>query len=179
MTQDYQINVPDDMVERLVLWYDDSIYSDEFDMKSLFIKLLASLSLSMSEKCKVLDNVSELSIFQLTELEKVFDDERTEFLALLPEELDEITQILGQQIFQLVLLLVYLDMIDDHEQKQTTIHHILTQLKDSNAEIWESAENHAEAGDIYWRYLMRELQEHQHFVSSENQDFERLLNGKF
>lgn len=179
MKQDYQIIFPDDVIERLLVWYDNDEHHDEFDMKSLFNKALASLSLGISDKFRVIDSVPELSLSQLQALEEVFDEERDKFLELLLKHPKDITILLGQQIFQSVLLMVYLDVIDNNEQKQTTIHYVLTQLADNNVDIWETAQYLSENGHVYWQYLFRQLQEYQHFVSSENQDFERLLNGKF
>lgn len=52
-----------------------------------FIDLLEhSLSLSVFEKKRVIDNIPHLSQFQINELMKVFEDERTEFRKLITTE---------------------------------------------------------------------------------------------
>ncbi|MFZ4461021.1 MAG: hypothetical protein ACOYN2_00255 [Patescibacteria group bacterium] len=58
----------------------------EFD-EIYFAELLEhSLSLSVSEKKRVIDAISTLSQFQIDELHKVFEDEREEFRKLLTKE---------------------------------------------------------------------------------------------
>jgi len=62
----------------------------EFD-EIYFLDLLEhSLSLSVSEKKRVVDAIPTLSQFQLDELHKVFEDEREEFKKLLSKEGDVI-----------------------------------------------------------------------------------------
>lgn len=62
----------------------------EFD-EAHFLNLLEySLSLSVTEKKRVIDAIPTLSQFQIDELTKVFVDEREEFKKLLPKEGDTI-----------------------------------------------------------------------------------------
>lgn len=62
----------------------------EFD-EIYFLDLLEhSLSLSVSEKKRVVDAIPTLSQFQIDELHKVFEDEREEFKKLLSKEGDVI-----------------------------------------------------------------------------------------
>lgn len=62
----------------------------EFD-EIYFLDLLEhSLSLSVSEKKRVIDAIPTLSQFQVDELHKVFEDEREEFKKLLSKEGDVI-----------------------------------------------------------------------------------------
>lgn len=62
----------------------------QFD-EPYFLDLLEhSLSLSVSEKKRVIDAVPTLSQFQIDELTKVFTDEREEFKKLMPKEGDTI-----------------------------------------------------------------------------------------
>jgi len=65
----------------------------EFD-EALFLDLLEhSLSLSVSEKKRVIDAVPTLSQFQIDELTKVFIDEREEFKKLISKEGDTIKEL--------------------------------------------------------------------------------------
>lgn len=58
----------------------------EFD-ETHFVDLLEhSLSLSTFEKKRVVDNIPQLSQFQIDELIKVFEEERVEFRKLVPTE---------------------------------------------------------------------------------------------
>ncbi len=58
----------------------------EFDEKTFLDLLEHSLSLSVTEKKRVIDAIPTLSQFQIDELTKVFVDEREEFKKLLPKE---------------------------------------------------------------------------------------------
>ncbi len=65
----------------------------EFE-ESVFLDLLEhSLSLSVTEKKRVIDAVPTLSQFQIDELTKVFVDEREEFKKLLAKEGDTIKEL--------------------------------------------------------------------------------------
>lgn len=58
----------------------------QFD-ESVFIDLLEhSLSLSTYEKKRIIDNIPNLSSFQINELMQVFEDERSEFRKLIATE---------------------------------------------------------------------------------------------
>ena len=79
-------------VEENALFYDlMSVHPlTEFD-EIYFADLLEhSLSLSVSEKKRVVDAIPTLSQFQVDELHKVFEDEREEFRKLLSKEGDVI-----------------------------------------------------------------------------------------
>ena len=63
-----------------------------------FINLLEhSLSLSVSEKKRVIDAVPTLSQYQVDELTKVFEDERIEFKKLMPKEGDTIKKLVVEK----------------------------------------------------------------------------------
>ncbi|MDD5376798.1 MAG: hypothetical protein PHH16_01645 [Candidatus Gracilibacteria bacterium] len=65
----------------------------EFE-EGVFLDLLEhSLSLSVTEKKRVIDAIPTLSQFQIDELTKVFVDEREEFKKLLPKEGDTIKEL--------------------------------------------------------------------------------------
>lgn len=65
----------------------------EFD-ENVFLDLLEhSLSLSVTEKKRVIDAIPTLSQFQIDELTKVFVDEREEFKKLLSKEGDTIKEL--------------------------------------------------------------------------------------
>ncbi|NCP76594.1 hypothetical protein GW819_00780 [Candidatus Gracilibacteria bacterium] len=62
--------------------------------EGIFLDLLEhSLSLSVSEKKRVIDAIPTLSQFQIDELTKVFTDEREEFKKLLSKEGDTIKEL--------------------------------------------------------------------------------------
>lgn len=65
----------------------------EFDETNFLGLLESSLSLSVSEKKRVIDAIPTLSQFQIDELTKVFVDEREEFKKLLPKEGDTIKEL--------------------------------------------------------------------------------------
>ncbi len=65
----------------------------EFDEKTFLDLLEHSLSLSVTEKKRVIDAIPTLSQFQIDELTKVFVDEREEFKKLLPKEWDTIKEL--------------------------------------------------------------------------------------
>lgn len=65
----------------------------EFDEKVFLDLLEHSLSLSVTEKKRVIDAIPTLSQFQIDELTKVFVDEREEFKKLLPKEGDTIKEL--------------------------------------------------------------------------------------
>jgi len=65
----------------------------EFDEKYFLDLLEHSLSLSVSEKKRVIDAIPTLSQFQIDELTKVFVDEREEFKKLLSKEGDTIKEL--------------------------------------------------------------------------------------
>ena len=65
----------------------------EFDEKTFLDLLEHSLSLSVTEKKRVIDAIPTLSQFQIDELTKVFVDEREEFKKLLPKEGDTIKEL--------------------------------------------------------------------------------------
>ncbi len=58
----------------------------QFDEKEFVDLLEHSLSLSVSEKKRVVDAVPTLSQYQIDELKKVFTEERDEFRKLMPKE---------------------------------------------------------------------------------------------
>ena len=63
-----------------------------------FIDLLEhSLSLSVTEKKRVIDAIPTLSQYQVDELHKVFEDERIEFKKLLASEADTIKKLVGEK----------------------------------------------------------------------------------
>ncbi|MDD2891977.1 MAG: hypothetical protein PHQ95_03350 [Candidatus Gracilibacteria bacterium] len=64
-----------------------------FDEKVFLDLLEHSLSLSVSEKKRVIDAIPTLSQFQIDELTKVFVDEREEFKKLLSKEGDTIKEL--------------------------------------------------------------------------------------
>lgn len=64
-----------------------------FDEKTFLDFLEHSLSLSVTEKKRVIDAIPTLSQFQIDELTKVFVDEREEFKKLLPKEGDTIKEL--------------------------------------------------------------------------------------
>lgn len=66
----------------------------EFDEVRFLDLLEHSLSLSVSEKKRVIDAIPTLSQFQIDELTKVFEDEREEFKKLMPKEGDTIKELL-------------------------------------------------------------------------------------
>lgn len=65
----------------------------EFEEAAFLDLLEHSLSLSVTEKKRVIDAVPTLSQFQIDELTKVFVDEREEFKKLLPKEGDTIKEL--------------------------------------------------------------------------------------
>lgn len=65
----------------------------EFDEGTFLDLLEHSLSLSVTEKKRVIDAISTLSQFQIDELTKVFVDEREEFKKLLEKEGDTIKEL--------------------------------------------------------------------------------------
>ncbi|EKD29543.1 MAG: hypothetical protein ACD_78C00364G0002 [uncultured bacterium (gcode 4)] len=65
----------------------------EFEEKTFLDLLEHSLSLSVTEKKRVIDAIPTLSQFQIDELTKVFVDEREEFKKLLPKEGDTIKEL--------------------------------------------------------------------------------------
>jgi len=65
----------------------------EFEEATFLDLLEHSLSLSVTEKKRVIDAVPTLSQFQIDELTKVFTDEREEFKKLLPKEGDTIKEL--------------------------------------------------------------------------------------
>lgn len=65
----------------------------EFDEKVFLDLLEHSLSLSVTEKKRVIDAIPTLSQFQIDELTKVFVDEREEFKKLLSKEGDTIKEL--------------------------------------------------------------------------------------
>ena len=72
-----------------------------------FIRLaLGSMSLSMTEKNRVLDEISTLSQFQLDELHSVFIGERREFSSLLRTETPEILELGARAIIETFSLAV-------------------------------------------------------------------------
>jgi hypothetical protein len=62
----------------------------EFDDRTFLDLLEHSLSLSVTEKKRVIDAIPTLSQFQIDELTKVFVDERAEFKKLLDKEAETI-----------------------------------------------------------------------------------------
>jgi hypothetical protein len=65
----------------------------EFEERTFLDLLEHSLSLSITEKKRVIDAVPTLSQFQIDELTKVFVDEREEFKKLLEKEADTIKEL--------------------------------------------------------------------------------------
>ena len=65
----------------------------EFEEATFLDLLEHSLSLSVTEKKRVIDAIPTLSQFQIDELTKVFVDEREEFKKLLPKEGDTIKEL--------------------------------------------------------------------------------------
>lgn len=65
----------------------------EFEEANFLNLLEYSLSLSVTEKKRVIDAIPTLSQFQIDELTKVFVDEREEFKKLLPKEGDTIKEL--------------------------------------------------------------------------------------
>lgn len=64
-----------------------------FEEKTFLDLLEHSLSLSVTEKKRVIDAIPTLSQFQIDELTKVFVDEREEFKKLLSKEADTIKEL--------------------------------------------------------------------------------------
>lgn len=65
----------------------------EFDEKEFVNLLENSLSLSVSEKKRVVDAIPTLSQHQIDELKKVFTEEREEFRKLMPKEAETIKKL--------------------------------------------------------------------------------------
>jgi len=68
-----------------------------FEEKSFVDLLEHSLSLSVSEKKRVIDAIPTLSQYQIDELTKVFEDERIEFKKLMPKEGDTIKKLVVEK----------------------------------------------------------------------------------
>lgn len=68
-----------------------------FDEKAFVDLLEHSLSLSVSEKKRVIDAIPTLSQYQIDELTKVFEDERIEFKKLMPKEGDTIKKLVVEK----------------------------------------------------------------------------------
>ncbi|MDP5039114.1 MAG: hypothetical protein NWP80_01565 [Candidatus Gracilibacteria bacterium] len=69
----------------------------ELDVEKFLDLLKNSLSLSISEKKRVIDAVPELSQFQFNELIKVFEEERVKFRELSSEHPEDITKLYSKQ----------------------------------------------------------------------------------
>lgn len=69
----------------------------KFDEKNFIDLLEQSLSLSVTEKKRVIDAVPTLSQYQVDELHKVFEDERVEFKKLLATEGETIKKLVGEK----------------------------------------------------------------------------------
>jgi hypothetical protein len=65
----------------------------QFEEKEFVDLLEHSLSLSVSEKKRVVDAVPTLSQYQIDELKKVFTEEREEFRKLMPKEAETIKKL--------------------------------------------------------------------------------------
>jgi hypothetical protein len=65
----------------------------EFEEKEFVDLLEHSLSLSVSEKKRVIDAIPTLSQYQVDELRKVFTEEREEFRKLMPKEAETIKKL--------------------------------------------------------------------------------------
>ena len=68
-----------------------------FDEKNFVDLLEHSLSLSVSEKKRVIDAIPTLSQYQVDELTKVFEDERIEFKKLMPKEGETIKKLVVEK----------------------------------------------------------------------------------
>ena len=68
-----------------------------FDEKEFITLLEHSLSLSVSEKKRVIDAIPTLSQYQIDELKKVFEDERIEFKKLMPKEWETIKKLVVEK----------------------------------------------------------------------------------
>lgn len=68
-----------------------------FDEKNFVDLLEHSLSLSVSEKKRVIDAMPTLSQYQVDELTKVFEDERIEFKKLMPKEGETIKKLVVEK----------------------------------------------------------------------------------
>jgi len=69
----------------------------QFEEKDFVDLLEHSLSLSVSEKKRVVDAVPTLSQYQIDELTKVFSEEREEFRKLMPKEAETIKKLVSDK----------------------------------------------------------------------------------
>lgn len=81
-----------------------------FDEKNFVDLLENSLSLSVSEKKRVIDAIPTLSQYQVDELTKVFEDERIEFKKLMPKEGETIKKLVVEKKSEWIQLKqIYID----------------------------------------------------------------------
>lgn len=128
-----QVNMNDKQVDSLVLeklsLHQDWIIVD----KEFFLDLLKhSLSLSVTEKQRVIDSVPTLTQFQFDELTKVFLEERQKFRDLAKEHTDDIKKLVEKQKNEWIELWELYVIADKSEQMakddQAKIDDIKSQL---------------------------------------------------
>lgn len=128
-----QVNMNDKQVDSLILeklsLHQDWIIID----KEFFLDLLKhSLSLSVTEKQRVIDSVPTLTQFQFDELTKVFLEERQKFRDLAKEHTDDIKKLVEKQKNEWIELWELYVIADKSEQMakddQAKIDNIKSQL---------------------------------------------------
>lgn len=128
-----QVNMNDKQVDSLILeklsLHQDWIIVD----KEFFLDLLKhSLSLSVTEKQRVIDSVPTLTQFQFDELTKVFLEERQKFRDLAKEHTDDIKKLVEKQKNEWIELWELYVIADKSEQMakddQAKIDNIKSQL---------------------------------------------------
>lgn len=89
----------------------------QLDEKEFCDLLKHSLSLSVSEKKRVVDAVPTLSQYQVDELKKVFTEEREEFRKLMPKEGETIKKLVGEKKTEWTQLKqIYIDELKNRQK---------------------------------------------------------------
>jgi hypothetical protein len=89
----------------------------QFDEKEFVNLLEHSLSLSTTEKKRVVDAVPTLSQYQVDELKKVFTEEREEFRKLMPTEGEMIKKLVVEKKAEWIQLKqIYIDELKNRQK---------------------------------------------------------------
>lgn len=103
--------------------------------EAVFLDLLEhSLSLNFEEKKRIIESIPTLSQFQIDELTKVFEEERTEFVKLYPKEPEQIKELVATAQKQWGDLQEYYEVLEKQRVQKSADDEALAALRSTLGE---------------------------------------------
>lgn len=173
MNVNYQILFDETLIEHMAMQYPMFFSLDD---ETLIPQILNSLSLDLMEKHRVIEHLPTLSIQQMTDLKKVFVEEKEKFEELFLEYPKDMVILVGKMIIYDLILMIYVGVINNKAEERQIISDLFNHYQQTNPELLAMAKAQADK-NRYWYYLFQQANHHQ--ISETGDTFSQFLNQTF